>query len=707
MSTELDCIFMPKSIAVVGASNKPGKWGYGLVRSIVGAGYQGKLYPVNPRESIVQGIPAYPSIKDIDAVVDLAVIGVPAGVVPSVVADCATKGVRGLIVVAAGFGEKGSEGKALESTVATTLRESGMRMVGPNCVGIISSSGKVNTTPHPFTTGGLAFITQSGNMIHDVEYASRTRGLGFSKMVSLGNQLDIQFHEYIDYVRNDSDTRVILLYVEQIKDGAQFMKVVRETIGTKPVLAIKVGETETGVRAAKSHTGALTGSYKVYQAAFRQMGIVTTSDSNDLADIAEAFLRVPSMHGKRIVVLTDGGGHGAMACDAAHRLGLQMPVLDESVQSVLREVLLPQSIVMNPVDFVGAAEADLWNFPRVMDIILSQPDIDGLLIVGALFGAYAEMFGGENLEMDVARAMCDLSHKHNKPVIMHCPYPVETSAALQTLRNGGIPAYTRVETAARCMAALADYAATRERFARTTPQQPSGKPGVDAEALLQTVITEGRSTLLETEARQLLSLYGVDAGASRFARTKASAIRAAKELGFPVVAKLVSPQILHKSDAGGVKLNLRSGKQVSDAYDSIMTSARKYAPEANLQGVLLTPMLRGGVETIIGAVRDPQFGPVVMFGLGGVFVEVMGDVAYRIPPVTDEEVHAMLREIKGFPLLQTARGSTPRDLDALVAIVQTVARIMLDNPRIVEIDLNPVLALEKGAAVLDARVVLS
>lgn len=707
MRKQLDYILDPKSVAIIGASNKVGKWGYELLENIVSAGFRGRVFPINPREREVQGLKAFQSILDVPEPIDLAVVGIPAPAVPAALRDCATKGIRGLVVVAAGFGETGDHGKTLESEIAEIVRQSGMRMVGPNCVGVISSSAALNATPLPYTSGSLGFITQSGNLTNDVEFIARKRGLGFSKLISCGNQTDIQFHEYIDYLRDDPDTRVIMLYLEEVRDGHSFMRAVSETVPIKPVVAIKAGQTETGVRAATSHTGALAGSYQVYEAAFKQVGITRASDSNDLIDIAEAFVKLPAISGNRVVILTDGGGHGAMACDAADKAGLEVRPLPQPTRTRLREVLLPQSIALNPVDFAGAAEADLWNFIRASEIILQDQEVDGLLIVGALFGGYAAMFGLESLEVDVAKGISELVGNYNKPIIMHCPYPAEEVAALQALRAGGVPVYPRVETAAKCMAALADYGRHLDRVQAVGTPPPAGEVNRKARDIVDRARDAGRSVLLETEAMGILSEYGVPVPTFKVARTAEEAVAAACEVGYPVVAKVLSADIVHKSDAGAVRLGLRSDEDVKTAFKEIMDGAKAYSRNARIDGVVVSPMQTAAVEVVVGLNRDIQFGPVVMFGLGGVFVEVLKDVAFRVAPLTQQDAYEMVQEIKGYPILEGVRGGPSSDVAAIVDIIQKVSSLALEIPEIKELDLNPVFVHETGARAVDARIILS
>lgn len=707
---DLQSIFNPKSVAVIGASKQQTKWGYRLLHDIIDGGFKGEIYPINPKESEILGRKAYPNIRDVERPVDLAIIGIPAPAVPAVVNDCAAKGVKGLVIVTAGFSETGEEGKKLEQEISQSVRASGMRLVGPNCLGIMNSSANLNASLLAFTKGGVAFICQSGNLCDDVQVLLQERGWGFSKLISMGNQTDILFHEYLKYVKDEADTQVVLLHIEEVKDGKRFLEAVRETVKKKPVVALKVGETKAGERAVKSHTGALAGRFAVYDAAFRQSGIIKASDCSDLVDFGDALVKLPPIKRNRVVVLTDGGGHGAMACDAAEKFGLEVPILSSETQNKLRAALLPQSGTVNPVDFAGAAENDLWSYTRATEIILQDDEVDGLLIIGALFGIYSAHWGPElkRLEIDVTRRLCELVAKYKKPIIMHCLLPVREVAALKTLRSGGIPVYTRVETAVRCMVALADYGSYLEKIKTEGVEPPSlisRKPKV--EQIIERAKAMGRSSLLETEAKEILKEYRIPVPEFRLARSKQEATRLAGEIGYPVTAKVVSPQIIHKSDAGGVKLNLKAGDEVGGAFDDIIKSAKAYNKQAQIEGVLLSPMEKKGVEVIIGMTRDPQFGPVIMFGLGGIFVEVLKDVSFRIVPLSKGDAYEMVKQIKGYPILEGVRGEEASDVEAIVDIIMKVSTLAGENEAINELDLNPVFVFKDGASVVDVRMILS
>ena len=704
----LEGVFNPRSVAVIGASNQRGKWGYMLLERIIGGGFKGEIYPVNPKGGEIQGLKAYPNVKDIEGPVDLAVIGIPASVVQGAVEDCVAKGVKGLIIVTAGYGETGTEGKKLEDEIAKTVQASGTRLVGPNCIGIINTAASLNASSLPFAKGDIGFVCQSGGLCEDVRLLLQQRKWGFSKLISMGNQTDIRFHEYLDYLKDDEDTKVVLLHIEEVKEGKRFLKAAKEVVKKKPIVALKVGQTTAGERAVMSHTGSLAGRYEVYQAAFKQVGIITASDVNDLVDFGGTLAQLPPLRGRRVVILTDGGGHAALACDAAEKSGLEVPILSSETQSKLREVLLPQSGTVNPVDFAGAAEYDLWSYTRVADIVLQDNDIDGFLITCAIFGIYSEAFGEQlkNLELEVTQKLCEIAAKYKKPVIMH-NLPVPENDAIQTLKSGGIPVYTKVETAVRCMAALAEYGSYLETMKAKEAELPSlvsKKP--KAGQIIEKAKTAKRYSLLETEAKEILKEYGIPVTKFGLAKNKQEAVKFAEEVGYPAAAKIVSPQIVHKSDANGVKLNLKDVSEIEKAFDEIIKNARAYNKYAQIEGVLISPMETKGLEVIVGMMRDRQFGPVIMFGLGGIFVEVLKDVSFRITPVSRSDAYEMVRQIKGYPILGGIRGEEPSDIEAIVDIIMKVSSLVSANEKISELDLNPVFVFKKGASVVDARIIL-
>jgi len=703
----LEHIVNPRSVAIIGASATPGKWGHEILKGIITSGYEGRVCPVNPKGGDILGLRAYSKLSDIDGPVDLAIIGTQAQLVLDSVRDCREKGVKGAVIISAGFRETGESGKKLEEEL---VKEAGnVRIIGPNTMGIMNLSINLNATfLHPLK-GTLSILSQGGNVAVEVEHNAHKRGIGFNKLLHVGNQSDLSIPEFLDYLKDDPDTEVILLYIEglQEKGGERLARIAKEVTKIKPIVVLKTGVTKAGSRGALSHTGSLAGEDRIYDAAFKQVGMIRVATSHELINVGEALLKAPIMRGNKFGVLTDGGSHSAMGCDAASKYGLQLPFLSEETQERLRGILLPQSIRWNPVDFAGAADADLRVFPRAAELMLQDDNVDGLLIAGAVFGGYSVWFGASG-EEEVADLLVDLPRKYGKPVILHNYFGVEDSLAVQIMSKGGIPVYPIVEDAARCLAALAEYGLYLEKTSRVT-----GSIGLESKIPKSTSVdrivkgvAETRGSLLETEAKEVLREYGIPVSDFEMARNREEAVSIARGFQHSVAAKVVSPQIVHKTDAGGIKLNLKGDEEVAKAFDDIVGNVKKYDKDAQIEGIMISPMERGGVEVIVGATRDPQFGPVIMFGLGGVFVEVLKDVAFRIVPLEKRDAYEMIKEVKGYPVLEGVRGQKGKDIDALADIILKVSKLVMENEAIRELDLNPIFVFERGASVIDARMIL-
>ncbi len=704
----LEHIVNPSSVAIIGASATPGKWGHEILKGIITGGYEGLVYPVNPKGGDILGVRAYARVSDIDGPVDLAIIGTQAQLVLDSVRDCREKGVKGAVIISAGFRETGESGKNAEEEL---VKEAGsVRIIGPNTMGIMNLSINLNATfLHPLK-GKISILTQGGNVAVEAEYNARKRGIGFNKLLHVGNQSDLSIPEFLDYLKDDPDTEVILLYIEglQEKGGEQLARIAKEVTRIKPIVVLKTGVTKAGSRGALSHTGSLAGEDRIYDAAFKQVGMIRVTTSHELINVGEALLKAPIMRGNKFGVLTDGGSHSAMGCDAASKYGLQLPFLSEETQERLRDILLPQSIRWNPVDFAGAADADLRVFPRAAELMLQDDNVDGLLIAGAVFGGYSAWFGA-GAEEEVADLLVDLPTKYGKPVVLHNYFGVEDSLAVQIMSKGGIPVYPIVEDAARCLAALAEYGLYLERTKRVT-----GSIGLESNIPKSTRVDQivkgiaaARGSLLETEAKEVLREYDIPVTDFKMATNRDEAVSIARGFQYPVAAKVVSAQIVHKTDAGGIKLGLKADEEVSKAFDDIIENVKKYDKDAQIEGIMISPMEREGAEVIVGATRDPHFGPVIMFGLGGVFVEILEDVAFRIVPLERRDAYEMIREVKGYPVLEGVRGQKGKDIDALADIILKVSNLVMENEVVRELDLNPILVFERGASVVDARMILS
>ena len=703
MTHSLAAFGNPRSVAVVGASTIPHKTGGRRWRSMVDAGFTGPLYPIHPSANEVLGHRAYRTLSDVPGPVDLAVVLVRPDLVPGVIDECAAMRVPAVVVITAGFGETGAEGKAIERGMVERLRAAGGRMVGPNCAGLFSASGHVNALGWRVPSGPIAVISQSGNMALTFSQFAREKGLGFSKLITVGNAADIRIPEYVDYLFGDPDTRVVVAYLEGFQDGEgrALMDMVRAHPTPKPFVVIKPGETESGRRASLSHTGSLAGKHRVVEAALRQAGILQVADSEDAWDAAMALALLPPLTPGNVVVISDGGGHATIVCDAADRAGLAVPELSSATRARLGGILPPRSAIINPVDFAGLAEEEPEVVPKVLEACLADPDVGGAILAGH-FGGYFKISTDElgKRELVAAREVIDVAKAAAKPVILHTIYGAEPLPALEEFRRAGIPVYRSLEASARAMASL-----WRHQRSRSHTHEAPAASGVDAARASAVLGRASGRLLLEPDARDLLGLYGVPMPAHRVASSPAESAAAARELGAALAMKLVSADVVHKTELGGVLLDVVGPDAAAEAHAELLRRAATVSRSP--ARVLLTPMIRGGVETVVGAFRDPQFGPVIMFGLGGVHVEALDDVVFRLAPIGPRDARAMLGEIRGHRLLGAVRGRPAADADALAHLISRVSVLVSERHEIAELDLNPVFAQERGAAVADARIVLA
>jgi len=702
----LETIFNPKSVAIVGASEVPGKAGERRTRSLLQGGFQGRVFPINPKRDRIFGLPAYPSVAEVPEEVDLVMIVIPPRFIPEAVAQSVQKGAKGIVIITAGLGETGEEGKRIEAEILRIASEGGARVIGPNCSGLFSASAKMNLLGvPPIKPGPFSILAQSGNIIDSLTHYGRLRGVGFSKIISAGNAIGLQFHEYIEYLGEDPDTRVILLYLEGIKEGGRLVEVARQVSQRKPIVAIKVGRTKAGARAAASHTGALAGDDQVVDAALRQAGVIRVANVDELFDVGLCFAGMPLPKGRRVAIFSEGGGDNSIAADNAERAGLEVPLLPPEAQEKIEPHLLQGMPAHNPIDYGGTAEENPEVIVRVVEALMEEETVDCLYMTG-FFGGFKEIIAPHvaELEEKAARELVRLVREAGKPLVVHTSFANEPIKALEILREGGIFVTPSSERAAQGLAQMVRFFLRREELKEARPVEVTGVDSERARKIIEGVKASGRRNLLETEARELLEAYGVKMPPAVLAESPEEAAEAASVMGFPVVLKVVSPQILHKSEVGGVKLDLKGEEEVKDAFEEIVKRAREVSSE--VLGVLVTPMAPRGQECIVGLVRDRQFGPVVMFGLGGVFVEVLKDVSFRVVPLMDLDLQEMVREIRGYRILEGIRGEPPKDVEALTEIIARVAQMGVDLPEVKEVDLNPVIVHEQGATVVDARAIL-
>ncbi len=696
----LEEIFAPQSVAIVGASPEPTRLGHSVLKNIVQHGFQGRIYPIHPSAQEVLDLSAYASVLDVPDSVDLAVIVIPAKYVLDVIDQCGQKGIRGLIVISAGFKEVGGHGKELERQLLAKVQHYGMRMVGPNCLGVIDTISRLNASFAALMPddGEIAFMSQSGALCTATLDWSKTQGIGFSRFVSLGNKSDVDEVALLRAWNADPHSKVILAYLEGISNGPAFIAAAREVTKNTPVVALKSGTTVAGTRAASSHTGSLAGSESAYEAAFAQSGILRARTMGELFDLAMAFSYQPLITGNRVAIVTNAGGPGIIATDAIERSGaLKMAEFSPQTIECLKKHLPASANFYNPIDVIGDARSD--RYEAAIEAALADPGVDGAVV---LFTPQAISDTEQT-----ALVISDLAAKHNKPVVTSFMGAYSIGSALELLNQRRIPNYQFPERAVQALAAMAHHRDWRQQ---PTPEYATFDVDRDRVRKLFEKVRESRRVELgELEAREVIEAYGMRLPQSRLARTPDEAAQIAAEIGFPVVMKISSPDILHKSDIGGVKVGVSDTTAARDIFELIEYRARKYSPDASIWGVLVQEMVRKGREMLVGIKRDPQFGPLIAVGMGGIYVEVLRDVAFRLAPVSRQEVAEQIRSIKTFPLLRGVRGEQPADIAAAEEVVLRVSQLVTDFPEIVEMDINPLVVHNQGegAIVLDARIILA
>jgi len=708
---QLDRIMKAESVAIVGASKNETKRGFQTIRTLVAEHYEGRIYPVNPKEKSILGFKCYPSVSAIEEEVDVVLIATPARTLPEVLEDCGQKGVKGAVVLAGGFGEMGADGKALEDEMIAVARKHKIRLIGPNTSGMLNLVDHLNLVGlRDAPKGDIALLTQSGNMaltlITEAKVKSRK---GFSYYVGVGNEADIKFDEYLEFFRQDPDTRAILMYVEGLREGRKFLQQAHKTSSEKPIIMLKSGRSSTGKRSAGSHTGALAGMSEVASAAFKRAGIIVIENSDELFPVAETLSSLPPIKNNKVAVLADGGGHATIAADLLTDFGMEIPELSDKTRAKLRELLPAAAAVSNPVDVAGGTDADPSVFATCAQIILKDPNIGGLLLVG-LFGGYGIRFA-ESLalmEEDAAHQMGKMVRKHKKPIVVHSLYASEKPHPLELLRYYSIPVFDSLDIAVKCISILGKYGQyLGSHHLKTNFVLDWGaKAKPEGQAIIADARKEKRSYLLEDEAKKLLALHGAPQPRDMLATSPEEALEAFKELNTAVAMKIVSPDIVHKSDSGGVQLGLKTAAEVRSAYRQIIHNAREHHPEADIRGVLVSPMTASGLEVIIGTKTDDQFGPVIMYGLGGIMVEILKDVAFRVLPITPTDAKRMLWETKSGPILKGIRGQAPLDQKGLRKLLMVCAEVAEAYPEIEEMDLNPVIVHETSVSLVDARIAL-
>ena len=690
----LDRLFSPRSIAVIGASKTVGKVGYLTLSNLVQSGFQGPIVPVNSAGGELLGLPVYKQLADYPDAIDLVVIAVPAEMVPAAARDAVAKKAGAVVVVASGFKEAGPEGRALEEELIDICRRGGVRLLGPNCLGVINTAIRMNASfsrriPQ---AGSMAIFSQSGALCTAMMDIADERELGVSKAISIGNKADITEVDVLEALAEDDDTKVIVGYLEDISDGDRFVKAAEAASSRKPVVILKAGTTAAGTRAAANHTGVLVGKDTAYGAAFKRAGICRADTFDALFDSATALALQPTPKGDRVLIITNSGGSGTISADAVEKAGLTVAPLGEDLARQLRRALPHAAFIDNPIDISAAAEPR--HYAAAIDITVAEGSFDAILVVLA----------PQYMTEPAATVRAIVVHlDENMPVLAAFLGGEDIMPSRKELAAAGLPFYDSPERAVTALKAMHEYGVWQRRPARQVVRFPVNRRRV--ERIIYRRQRTDRLRLGEVKSKDILKAYGFQILEGRLTTSPEEAMEIARFIGFPVALKVISPSIIHKSDLGGVRLNLNSAQEVADAFDLMMLRINKLAPNAIIGGIYVEKMAEKGLEVIIGMTRDPQFGPMLMFGLGGIFVEVMKDVTFHLAPITENEAAQMLQSTRSYELLQGKRGLKEVDMHAIAVALQRISQLTTDFPQILDLEINPLIVGEMGnePVVVDAR----
>jgi acetyltransferase len=690
-------LLTPGAVAVIGASRTPGKVGHDILANLVEGGFAGRIVPVNPTAASVLGLPCFPSLEAAGGRIDLGVVAVPAAAVLGAVHGCIQAGAKAVVVITAGFRETGREGAELERQVAQLCASQRVRLLGPNCLGLINTGHRMNASfaGHMPRAGSISVFSQSGALCTAILDHAAGRGFGLAKLVSIGNKADLTEVDMLCELADDPQTRVIVGYLENIATGDAFMDAAEEASSKKPVVLMKAGTTQAGQRAASSHTGVLAGTEIAFGAAFRRTGVIRADVFEQILDYATALSMQPLPRGDRVLIITNAGGPGTMAADAAERAGLHVASLGSNTAAALRARLPHAASTGNPVDVLG--DADPERYVAALQAAQDDPGVDAILV---LLTPQAM-----TRPTETARAIAR-SLRGDKPVLAAFMGGREVLPGREELVAAGLPEYPSPERAVAALRAMHEYAQWRRRPPRVVTRYRVNRRRV--ERIISRRLKTGRLQLGEVKAKSVLAAYGFQIPAGALATSAEEAVETAEHIGYPVVMKVVSPDIVHKSDIGGVRVGITTRREVADAFDLMSLRIRENAPEAHVEGFYVEHMVPRGLEVILGMTRDPQFGPMLMFGLGGIFVEVMKDVAFHLAPITADEALQMLSATRSYALLRGARGQRGVDVAAIAAGLQRVSQLATDFPEIAEMDINPLMVGEVGTEPIaaDARIML-
>lgn len=697
----VDSFSNPKTVAVIGASNTPGKIGNAIVNNLIKSGYKGKIYPINPKEKKISELQCYPSLTDVPGDVEMAIFCIPARKAMETAEECGKKGVKNLVVITAGFKEVGRAGAELEKEFLSLCSQYGMRVLGPNVVGFVDTHTPINATflkGFP-PKGEIAFISQSGAILASILDWSQSAGIGYSKIYSLGNKADLSEVDFIAEAADDPNTKVILCYIEDVSHGPEFLKVVSEATRKKPVVILKSGTSHSGALAASSHTGALAGSDLAYNTAFKRCGVLRVSSMSELFDLAISFVNQPVPKGDRVAIVTNSGGPGIIATDKVEAHDLQMARFARETIEELRSYLPAEAGIYNPVDVLGDAKADRFRF--AFEKVFKDENVDSVLLL------LCPVAVTEPLE--TAQALVEFSRLYPEKTVVAAYMggkSLEEGAAL--LSGSGIPCFSMPEPAVAVIAGMTAYRKMKERSG-AEERKIDLKPDLKTvKAVFYDVKRDNRLALLGSEAAEVIEAYGIKAAPTILSQNPDEAAEIADQLGYPVVLKIASPKIMHKTDVGGVIRGIQSAEEVKDAYVHIIENVHRYLPKVVPYGIEIQKMVPKGIELIVGMTRDVQFGPLIAFGLGGIFVNLIKDVSFRLAQgLTSAEIADMIAETKAYSLMKGYRGDNPVDILAVSEAIRRLAVLATDFPEITEIDINPVFAYEDGIAALDVKITLS
>jgi len=708
----LDAIFAPKAIAMVGASTTPGKVGYDIFANILKGGYKGTLYPVNPSANSILSVKAYPAISEIPDILDMSIIALPPGAALKAIEESIKKGVKGIVIISAGFREVGAKGLEIENRIKAVCKEAGVRIVGPNCLGVINPLAEVclnaSFSKRMPNTGNISFISQSGALCAAVLDFAADRGFGFSKFISIGNKADVDEIDLLQYLHEDPDTAVIMVYIEELRRGEEFISVAKNvTSGLKPtpILVVKSGRTSAGAKAAASHTGALAGTEAVYDAIFKQSGIIRAESVNELFDFANAFTykkesplgkiqrKLPA--GRRVAIVTNAGGPGILATDMTVSADLELAKFSDETVEKLAKNLPSTANIHNPVDVIGDATAD--RYENALWTVIKDEGTDGALVIltpQSMTNA-----------LETAEAIVRVARGTHKPIVSCFMGVIDVSQGVKYLQKHGYPVYQFPENAAKAMGALYQYAEWINRL--ELPEFTFNHNRERAASIISECLASGKTHLGEYEGTEILKCYGFTTLPTRLAKNADEVVSYSTEIGYPVVMKIVSAQILHKTDAGGVVVGIKNEQEARKAYQDILNNAKNYNSDAVIDGVLVEKMASSGEEVILGLNRY-DVGPLLMFGLGGIFVEVFKDVDFRLAPIERAEADRMIKGIKGYKLLKGFRGRQKADIAAIEQTLMRLSDLAVNHPEICEMDINPLLVHGEGqgATVIDCRMIL-